>query len=97
VSRCSSKCPLAESRYSMRLGAPVRAILLRQAHSTRPDARVSAMPLNKGPSRRLDLCSGAIPLGQALFRCLVAQVVVFLPGQSPLSRLSACVSCILPS
>jgi hypothetical protein len=83
ASRCSSKCPLAESRYSMRLGARVRAILLRQAHSTRPDAHVSSMPLSKGLSRRLDLCLSASPLGQALLRCLVAQVVVFLPGQSP--------------
>jgi hypothetical protein len=80
---------LAESRYSMCLGARVRAMLLRQAHATRPDARVSAMPLSKGLSRRIDFCLSAIPLGQALFRCLVAQVVVFLPGQSRLSRLGA--------
>jgi hypothetical protein len=46
-------CLLAESRYSMRLGARVRAILLGQAHSTRLDARVSAMPLSKGLSKSL--------------------------------------------
>jgi hypothetical protein len=70
--------------------------MLGQAHSARLDARVSAMPLVKGLSRRLCFCVSAIPLGQAFFRCLVARVIVFLPDQSPLSRLSARVSDILP-
>jgi hypothetical protein len=81
----------------MRLGALVRAILLGQAHSTRLDTRVSAMPLSQCLSRRLSFCASAIPLGQAFFRCLVARVLVFLPDQSPLSRLGARVSDILPS
>jgi hypothetical protein len=80
----------------MRLGARVSAILLGQAHSARVDARVSATPLSKGLSRRLG-CVSATPLGQTPFRCLIARVIVFLPSQSPLSRLGACVSGILPS
>jgi hypothetical protein len=63
----------------------------------RLDARVSAMPLSRGLLRRLGCCVSAIPLGQALFSCLVARVIVFLPSQSPLSRPGTCVSGKLPS
>jgi hypothetical protein len=38
----------------------------------------------------------AILLGKALFRCLIDRVIVFLPVQSPSSRLGAHVSGILP-
>jgi hypothetical protein len=75
----------------------MRAILLGQAHSTSVDTRASAMPLSKGLSGRLGFCVSAIPLEQALFRCLVARVIVFLHGQSPMSHLGARVSGILPS
>jgi hypothetical protein len=81
----------------MRLVARVRAILLGQAHSTRLDARVSAIPLSKGLSKRPGFCVSVIPLGQALFRFLVAGVIVLLLDQSPLGRLDARVSGILPS
>jgi hypothetical protein len=93
----SNKCLLAESRYSLRLGACTRAILHGQEHSTSVDARVSAKPRSKGLSRRLCFCVSAIPLEQALFRCLIARAVVFLPGQSLISRLGTRVSGKLPN
>jgi hypothetical protein len=63
--------------------------MLRHAHSRRLDARVSAMQLSQGFLRSLGFCVSAVPLEQALFRCLIARVIIFLPGQSSLSRLGA--------
>jgi hypothetical protein len=65
---CSSKGLLAESRYSMRLEAHVRAMLLRRAHSARLGARESAILLSKALFSSLGASVSVILLRPVLSR-----------------------------
>jgi hypothetical protein len=80
--------------HSTSLGVCVSTIPLSRAFPGRLDARVSVIPLSKGISRHPYSRVSAILLEKTHFKCLVARVIVFLPGQSLFSRLGAHVSAI---